>query len=374
MAKITLYTKNFTAPAQITRELYSNVGSGINYLGDVLRAFKGSTDFEIWDSPSGGTQLTEGVDYDLKNQDTKMSSEAGYPVYTGYQITNATYQTGNVYFTYKVIMSALDADYFNSERERLDTQQNRIDILDQIGMVYPWPFDVLPASNYQWARGGSLVRVDYPILYSRAFTSKGTCTISNGTPAIVTLNSHGLLTGSCISFTTTGALPTGLSIDTMYFVVYNDSNSFWVASSLANAIAGTKLATSSAGSGVHTTVYNPWGFADSTHFYLPDTQAVVMKGLAPAAGRTVGGNLKYTYGLGASKEDQGQRIQATTKFATDLGLFTGAFYHGGPIAGTCAAAGGANDDILGFDSALVARTGTTTEDNHIVMNFIIRTN
>lgn len=113
MAKIDLYNKNFTYPVHVTRELYSNVGSGINYLGDVLRAFKGATDFEIWDSPTGGTQLAEGVDYNLVNQDTKMSSEAGYNVYTRYQIINATYQTGNIYITYKIIMSAIDANFIN---------------------------------------------------------------------------------------------------------------------------------------------------------------------------------------------------------------------------------------------------------------------
>ena len=46
-----------------------------------------------------------------------------------------------------------------------------------------------------------------------------TCTISIATPAVITLASHGFVANDVIKFTTTGALPTGLSASTNYFVL-----------------------------------------------------------------------------------------------------------------------------------------------------------
>lgn len=84
------------------------------------------------------------------------------------------------------------------------------------------------------------------------------CSITIATPGVVTSERHGLTTGDKVTFTTTGALPTGLSVDTFYYVIegtYSDGttdpDTFFVASSRANALAGTKLATSSTQSGAH---------------------------------------------------------------------------------------------------------------------------
>lgn len=77
-------------------------------------------------------------------------------------------------------------------------------------------------------------------------------TISIATPAVVSYTAHGLVTGQRVQITTTGALPTGLTASTSYYVIVNDADSFWLATSLANAAAGTKIATSGSQSGVHT--------------------------------------------------------------------------------------------------------------------------
>jgi hypothetical protein len=121
MALNTLYNYNPNTPTQITREQYTNVGSSDNVLGTAPRAVKGSTDFEIWDSAAGGTQLTEGVDYELRRLDNKLTSQSGFNVYGGYRILNATYQTGSIYITYKIIASYDDAVFFNTIRTDLDT-------------------------------------------------------------------------------------------------------------------------------------------------------------------------------------------------------------------------------------------------------------
>lgn len=65
--------------------------------------------------------------------------------------------------------------------------------------------------------------------------------------------SHGLHTGLEVRLTSTGTLPTGLSTGTDYFVITVDADSFQLASSLTNAIAGTEITISGAsGGGTHT--------------------------------------------------------------------------------------------------------------------------
>jgi len=65
---------------------------------------------------------------------------------------------------------------------------------------------------------------------------------------------HGLRTGHKVRLTTTGVLPAGLSLATDYYVIRVDADTFKLASSLANAAAGTAVVISAAaGGGIHTT-------------------------------------------------------------------------------------------------------------------------
>lgn len=83
--------------------------------------------------------------------------------------------------------------------------------------------------------------------------------VDTGTEEI-TETSHGFLTGLKGQFTTTGTLPTGLSLATDYYVIKVDDDTFKVATSLANANAGTAVnITAAAGGGTHT--FTPTGLA-----------------------------------------------------------------------------------------------------------------
>lgn len=94
-----------------------------------------------------------------------------------------------------------------------------------------------------------------------AFASTVTMTIA--APCVVTLTAHGMVTGTPIVFTTSGTLPTGITSGTTYYVVNTTSaNTFNVATSAANAAAGTLITTTGSQSGTHTgttlaTVVNP---------------------------------------------------------------------------------------------------------------------
>jgi hypothetical protein len=49
--------------------------------------------------------------------------------------------------------------------------------------------------------------------------NKRTATVSIATPAVVTLASHGWQVGQGFYFTTTGALPTGITAGTIYYII-----------------------------------------------------------------------------------------------------------------------------------------------------------
>ncbi len=108
--------------------------------------------------------------------------------------------------------------------------------------------------------GGSALVLSTPgcskdmIAYSVDSYFNGTATITIATPGVVTATAHGLFSGDKVQLTTTGALPTGLSASTTYYARVIDANTFNLCTSLANAAAGTYIATSGSQSGTHTLV------------------------------------------------------------------------------------------------------------------------
>lgn len=76
---------------------------------------------------------------------------------------------------------------------------------------------------------------------------------ANTTGSIFTATAHGFLAGLKLQVSNSGgALPSGLSAVTDYFVIPIDANTFKLATSLANAKAGTNLTISTNGTGTQT--------------------------------------------------------------------------------------------------------------------------
>jgi len=74
-------------------------------------------------------------------------------------------------------------------------------------------------------------------------------TIAHGDPTVITLNSHGLVEGDRLFFTTTGALPAGMTARQLYYVYYViDANTFEISA----YPDGTTLETTAAGAEIHT--------------------------------------------------------------------------------------------------------------------------
>lgn len=82
--------------------------------------------------------------------------------------------------------------------------------------------------------------------------STTTVTISYASPAIVTFTAHEVVVGEKISFTTTGALPSNLSVNTLYYVCEVVSvDTFKISSTDGGMAINTLALPGSAGSGTH---------------------------------------------------------------------------------------------------------------------------
>lgn len=102
-----------------------------------------------------------------------------------------------------------------------------------------------------YANGGGAnmnVWADYSDSATQNFA---TTDVNTGTDEI-TITAHGLENFQRVQFTSTGAVPTGLTASTTYYLIVVDANTIQVATTYANAFAGTQIDITSVGSGTHT--------------------------------------------------------------------------------------------------------------------------
>jgi hypothetical protein len=88
-----------------------------------------------------------------------------------------------------------------------------------------------------------------------------TATMTIASPCVVTINSHGLRPGMGVIFSTTGALPTGVTAGTTYYVGNLAANTFNLYDTEANGITGGatgRVNTSGTQSGTHTATGAYW--------------------------------------------------------------------------------------------------------------------
>lgn len=91
-------------------------------------------------------------------------------------------------------------------------------------------------------------------------TDSGVSTTNNTT--VVT--AHGWNTGRKVRLTTTGTLPAGLALSTDYYLIVVDANTLAYASSLANALLGTKISITDQGTSGSTATITPQALAGGT--------------------------------------------------------------------------------------------------------------
>lgn len=144
-------------------------------------------------------------------------------------------------------------------RDNLSNIWTVVGMENSVHIEYAGDFDVTPTSfvGIQGVGGGGFGAGPYsdpsPVpdpSGTTAFASN-TVTITIASPGVVTWPNHGLTTDCVVKFTTTGALPTGLTAGTAYYVIPLDANSFKVCTT-AGGKNGTAINTSGTQSGTHT--------------------------------------------------------------------------------------------------------------------------
>lgn len=133
-----------------------------------------------------------------------------------------------------------------------------------------WTFNVAPSSLS--ATPASTSVLGNVKLSAAASKSLSTATVTIASPGVVTNNAHGLIAGDSIQFTTTGALPTGLTAGTTYYVIAAGltANAF----ELALTVGGTAINTTGSQSGVHTLFRTtPFAVVDNDPRVFPNAYA-----------------------------------------------------------------------------------------------------
>jgi hypothetical protein len=140
-------------------------------------------------------------------------------------------------------------------------------------LAFLWPvgaklehFGFTAPTNFLAADGSAVSRATYAALFA-VITKTATVTF-NTTSDLVNWTAHGLVAGDAVRFYTTGALPTGLTANTTYYVIASGltADVFRVATSAG----GAAINLSGTPSGTNTARYAPYGHGDgTTTFNLP---------------------------------------------------------------------------------------------------------
>jgi len=127
----------------------------------------------------------------------------------------------------------------------------------------------VPPAGWLLCHGQAVSRATYSTLFDIIAPSLGTFTVTLASPGVFSLTAHGLVAGDPVYMTTTGALPTGLTANTIYFVISTGltADTFRVSATRGGAAINTSVSQS----GTHTLRSCPFGLGDgSTTFNIAD--------------------------------------------------------------------------------------------------------
>ncbi len=227
------------------------------------------------------------------------------------------------------------------------------------GMIVVYAWFTAP-TNYLLCDGAAVSRTTYATLFAAINPSLGTATMSIASPCVVSLTAHGLVLDDIIYFTTTWALPTGLAINTRYYVISAGltANAFQISATTW----GSAINTTWTQSWVHTLRRSPYWVGDgTTTFNTPNLKGSVVVGVDTsqtefnAVGET-GGEKTHTM-------TTGEMVAHTHQMFANGGWSTG---------GVNVFSGGGGGGVVNTASA-----GSTTPFNvlqpYISLNYIIKT-
>lgn len=180
------------------------------------------------------------------------------------------------------------------------------------GFHAPWPAKRLPSGGWLWADGAAVSRTTYVELFETIVPLLGTLTVTIASPGVFTLANHGLVIGDAVYLTTTGALPTGLSANTIYYVMtVPTSSTFTLGASRSTTAVTSAKNTSGSQSGVHSIYSCPWGLGNgTTTFNVPLINGKTIQAL-DAYGSGNAGLLSWLDAIGLSGGEETHQLTST---------------------------------------------------------------
>lgn len=180
------------------------------------------------------------------------------------------------------------------------------------GMLLPWPSKTLPTNGlFLWADGVAVSRATYATLFAAIVPVLGTVTVTLASPGVWTCSaSHNLAIGDAVYLTTTGALPTGVSANTIYYVMTVPSGTTFTLGTTRSTTAVTiAVNTSVSQSGVHTVRACPFGLGDaSTTFNTPKLCGMGIAGLDAFGGASDAGLLSTLNAIGLTVGEESHAL------------------------------------------------------------------
>ena len=170
-------------------------------------------------------------------------------------LTDATYVTMNMRLANNFILTlggnrtlAIPSNLVAGQAGLISVRQ---DITGSRTLAYGWPYIFVGGAAPTLSTGKLVLD---QLMYNVNSYSTATVTVTIAAPGVMTWTAHGFVSGQKLQLTTTGALPTGLSANTTYWITVVDENTFKLSTSLANAQAATFITTTGSQSGTHTAV------------------------------------------------------------------------------------------------------------------------
>lgn len=208
----------------VTGDFVTFSGSGITSLGGNITAAVLTGEFQVTVVDANTYTITVSA---TANATDVSGSPGGGSVVTQYQVNTGAAQ--------QIPLTGWGAGAWGSGAWGIgSTSATSLQLWSQINFGQDLIFGVRGGGVYYW--------------YASVGTSPIQVTISVASPAVITLPaSFEIQDGTAITFTTTGALPTGLTVGNIYYVVNSSANTFEV----SNTYGGPSITTSGAGSGTH---------------------------------------------------------------------------------------------------------------------------
>ena len=208
----------------VTGDFVTFSGSGITSLGGNITAAVLTGEFQVTVVDANTYTITVSA---TANATDVSGSPGGGSVVTQYQVNTGTAQ--------QIPLTGWGAGAWGAGTWGIgSTSATSLQLWSQINFGQDLIFGVRGGGVYYW--------------YASVGTSPIQVTISVASPAVITLPaSFEIQDGTAITFTTTGALPTGLTVGNIYYVVNSSANTFEV----SNTYGGPSITTSGAGSGTH---------------------------------------------------------------------------------------------------------------------------